>query len=399
VEKELYTKFLELLQSDGHITDPETLASFKFALSVRSAAPRIQAHYQYYRTAVEPSLQADQGKHCRLWVSLNGKQYCSPDLDEEPWGNIRSERYVSPMLQNEEHPLTYTSTDELPFDRILGNSSALPTIVYADLTMPRFKKFHKTISKTAKEGKTSYRLRHIPSVWAVMKAPLVVNGYGVELQLKRTDYIVIDDRQAEQGEKVANQKPLATGLDGDEDVSDLKPLSKDDVPNLALNAASFVMSSEQPMDTLLKLVQDFPKYTSTIAGRNASADFIAEHSTNREVLLPPGSNVIWINGVQIPAREVNPHALLAHMRRERKLINGVRGQGLSASDAVSLLSHSAITEGQSGDDVQRYDFRDTAEGGNTIIWMNNIEKDSRYESWSTELRSVSSHLTKPLSIY
>jgi UDP-glucose:glycoprotein glucosyltransferase len=87
---------LELLQSDGHITDPATLASFKFALSVRSAAPRIQAHYQYYRTAVEPSLQADQGKICRVWVSLNGKQYCSPDVDEEPWGNIKSERSVTP---------------------------------------------------------------------------------------------------------------------------------------------------------------------------------------------------------------------------------------------------------------------------------------------------------------
>jgi UDP-glucose:glycoprotein glucosyltransferase len=257
--------------------------------------------------------------------------------------------------------------------------------------MPRFKKFHKTISKTAREGKTSYRLRHVPSVWAVMKPHVVVNGYGVELQLKRTDYIVIDDRQAEQGEKVVNQKPLGTGLDSDEDVSDLKPLSKDDVPDLSLNTASFVMESDQPMDTLLKLVQDFPKYTSIIAGRNTSADFLAEHDSNRDLLLAPGANVIWINGVQIPAREVNPHALLAHMRRERKLINGVRSQGLSASDAISLLSHPAITEGQTGNDAQRYDFRDATEGGNIIIWMNNIEKDSRYESWPTELRAVSSH--------
>jgi UDP-glucose:glycoprotein glucosyltransferase len=230
-----------------------------------------------------------------------------------------------------------------------------------------------------------------------MKPHIVVNGYGVELQLKRTDYIVIDDRQAEQGEKAVNQKPLATGLD--EDVSDLKPLSKDDVPDLALNAASFVMKSDQPMDTLLKLVQDFPKYTSTIAGRNASADFLAEHASNRELLLSPGSNVIWINGVQIPAREVNPHALLAHMRRERKLINGVRSQGLTASDAIALLSHSAITGGQTGDDVQRYDFRDAAEGGNVILWMNNIEKDSRYEGWPTELRAVSLYKDKLLIAY
>jgi UDP-glucose:glycoprotein glucosyltransferase len=365
-EKQLYDKLVEILQSDNHITDPETLASFNLALSVRSAAPRIEAHYQFYKTSVEPSLETEQGKNCQLWVSLNGQQYCTPHLDDgEPTGSIKNER-----------------TNELPFDRILGNSSALPTIVYADITAPRFHEFHKTVSRTAKEGKTSYRLRHKPSL-NVPKTPLVVNGYGVALQLKRTDYIVIDDRQAAQAE---DQKPLGTELD--EDAADLKPLAKDDVPDLAEKAASFVLQSDQPMDTLLKLVRDFPKYTSTIAATNATSDFITEHYNNRELLLPTGSNVIWINGVQIPARDVNPYALLAHLRRERRLINGIRSQGLSAPDTISLLSHSAIMQGQSGDEPQRYDFRDEVEGGKVIVWVNNIEKDSRYQSWPSELRAL-----------
>lgn len=91
-EKELYTAFIELLKGDGHITEPEALASFEFALSVRSAAPRIEAHYQFYRTSVEPSLLAEQTKACEIWVSFNGKQFCSPHL-EEPFGDIQSERY------------------------------------------------------------------------------------------------------------------------------------------------------------------------------------------------------------------------------------------------------------------------------------------------------------------
>jgi UDP-glucose:glycoprotein glucosyltransferase len=86
------------------------------------------------------------------------------------------------------------STYELPFDRIHGNSSALPAILYADITAPHFKKWHITLARTAKEGKTSYRIRHKPSLKA-SGSPLIVNGYGVELQLKRTDYIVIDDRE------------------------------------------------------------------------------------------------------------------------------------------------------------------------------------------------------------
>jgi UDP-glucose:glycoprotein glucosyltransferase len=244
------------------------------------------------------------------------------------------------------------------------------------------------LSKTAKEGKTSYRVRHKPSSNAPT-TPLIVNGYGVELQLKRTDYIVIDDRQAEQGQKSDAQKSIGTGLDDDEDVADLKPLSKDEVSELALKAADFVAQSEQPMDTLMKLVQDFPKYSSVIAAHNASDEFVEEHLANRNQLLPAGYNVIWINGVQIPARDVNPYSLLAHLRRERKLINGIRSQGLSGSEVVSLLSHASIAESQTEDEPQRYDFRDSSEGGNIILWLNDIENDPMYEGWPSELRAVS----------
>lgn len=278
-------------------------------------------------------------------------------------------------------------TYQLPFDRILGNTSALPAILYADITAPQFKKWHKTLSSTAKQGKTSYRVRHKPSSKAPA-SPLVVNGYGVALQLKRTDYIVIDDRQAAESDKNTAQKPMDTDLNSEEDVADLKPLSKDDVADLGLKAASFVTQSEQPMDTLLKLVQDFPKYSSIIASHNASDAFVEEHIKNREQLLPTGYNVIWINGVQVPTRDVNPYSLLAHLRRERKLVNGIRSQGLSGPEVISLLSHSAIAETQSESEPQRYDFRDATEGGDVIIWLNDIENDDRYENWPTDLRAL-----------
>jgi UDP-glucose:glycoprotein glucosyltransferase len=39
--------------------------------------------------------------------------------------------------------------------------------------------------------------------------------------------------------------------------------------------------------------------------------------------------------------------------------------------------------------VQRFDWRDSIEGGNVIIWMNDIEKDKRYADWPTSLQAVS----------
>jgi UDP-glucose:glycoprotein glucosyltransferase len=92
-DQDLFTSFVELLENDGHITDRETLSSFQFALSVRSAAPRIEAHYQFYNTSVEQSLEAEQTSDCETWVSFGGKQYCSPHLGDSH-GNVKSERCV-----------------------------------------------------------------------------------------------------------------------------------------------------------------------------------------------------------------------------------------------------------------------------------------------------------------
>jgi UDP-glucose:glycoprotein glucosyltransferase len=73
------------------MSDPETLSSYQFALSMRSSAPRIEAHYQFYHTAVEPSLKANEETSCPVWVLFNGKQYCSPALDEAH-GEIKGDR-------------------------------------------------------------------------------------------------------------------------------------------------------------------------------------------------------------------------------------------------------------------------------------------------------------------
>jgi hypothetical protein len=103
-----------VLKDDGHMSDPETLSSYQFALSMRSSAPRIEAHYQYYHTAVEPSLKAEEDTACPVWVLFNGKQYCSPTLDEAH-GEISGSRYVrceSDSLKFQE--LTFIQPDAGP---------------------------------------------------------------------------------------------------------------------------------------------------------------------------------------------------------------------------------------------------------------------------------------------
>jgi UDP-glucose:glycoprotein glucosyltransferase len=155
-----------------------------------------------------------------------------------------------------------------------------------------------------------------------------------------------------------------------------------------MKAASFVLASDEPLDTLAKLSQDFPKHSGSIAGMNISDEFIQEHVQNREIVLPAGFNVLWINGVQIMPRDLNPYSLLEHLRRERKMINGVRELGLSGPEAIDLLSHEAITASSIDQEAQRYDWRDDTEGGDVIMWLNDIEKDKRYSEWSDSVSAL-----------
>ena len=289
------------------------------------------------------------------------------------------------------------SPETLPFDRVLGIDSqyvSAPSVLYADITSPLFGQFHQTISSTARDGQTSYRIRYRPSESQSAKR-LAVNGYGIELALKRTDYIVIDDRSA--GSEEAEDQGLTAGdetaagefLLETEEVADLKPLSSKELLGLGLKTASFIMANDDPFDTLVKVSQDFPKHSSAITKLNASTDFVKEHSENRNALLPAGYNVIWMNGRQVQARQMDAFGLLEQLRRERAIVNNLRGIGFSGSEAVQILLHDAIASSKIQGETQRYDYRDSLEGGNSIIWLNDIEKDKRYSSWPSHTSAVS----------
>lgn len=280
----------------------------------------------------------------------------------------------------------------LPFDRILREATGAspPSILYADVTSPLFAQFHQTISSTARNGQTSYRVRYRPAASSTAR-PLAINGYGVELALKRTDYIVIDDRGDDSKEhetETSNSNSEEVVLEAEE-LADLKPLSSSELRGLGLKTASFVMSSDDPFDALIKISQDFPKHSSAITKRNVSTPLLTEHRRNREVLLPAGYNVIWMNGMQVEARQMDAFALLERMRRERSLIGSLRDIEFSGSEAVQLLSHSSIAESKVQAESQRYDYQDSFEGSQVIIWLNDIEKDKRYQDWPTNINAVS----------
>jgi len=88
----------------------------------------------------------------------------------------------------------------LSFDHILSPSAEakLPLIIlYADVISPNFVPFHQFITELVNNGKVDYVLRYKPPEGS--QDTLHLSGYGVELALKKTDYIVIDDRDVVAG--------------------------------------------------------------------------------------------------------------------------------------------------------------------------------------------------------
>lgn len=366
-DKELYEAFVELLQKDGHIPSAESLSTFKLALSTRSAAPRVEAHYQYYHTGVEPGLSGDQ-EGCDAWILWNGQQFCSASLDE-PRGQVP---------QGQER--------DLPFDIALGGGPSC--VIYADITAPGFGDFHKFLAQKARNRECTYKLRHRRLSHEALE-PLPVSGYGVELALKRTDYIVIDDRKANED---AAQKVIASEvvLDEQEEVTDLKPLSTSELRDLGLKAGSFIMQSENRLDTLLKLTQDFPKYSTSLSNYDISEDFLKEYRENRATLVPAGVNVLWMNGVQLVERQMDAFTLVDVVRRERKMISGVMDLGLTGEEAIALLAHQSVAEAKAEDgETPRFLWHDGPEEGKVIVWLNDVEKDKRYEEFPKTLMAVS----------
>ena len=159
------------------------------------------------------------------------------------------------------------------------------------------------------------------------RSPL--SGYGVEMVLKKTDYLVVDDRALASSHEVTQQSggSITDGMGifqvalGDDPWSDVAtPITKDEVRGLStcriidskltssedmgLQATSLILASEDPLEALTQLSQDFPKYSAALARRVVVPPNIRNSVTD---ILYRGSvaPAIYINGKAYRDNEIN----------------------------------------------------------------------------------------------
>lgn len=247
------------------------------------------------------------------------------------------------------------------------------------------------------EHRIEYILRHVPPENIDASKRSYLSGYSVALDLKKMDYLALDDRhisaqQTEQSNSDSEQEPATIVVDPIISLIDSypenptapdanTPPTEDELRNIGFQATQLIMDSPNPLLTLKHLSQNFPKYVTSLARRVVVDERLASEVHENQLRVSGGISAMWINGVAVQEKDINAFGLLRLLKKERGIMAELMGLGLEKGEAVELLTHPSISAGQDSKDLLDglVDSSDSIEGGEVIIWWNDIEKDKRLE--------------------
>ena len=209
----MYDAALLEISAANLLAGPGELDSFKLSLASKEASPVIQAFYSHYDSQAS-SLVPEKFAGC--WV-LGPKGEAFTDVrmlrkhlaeddqeceDDDDCGQSRWERPVETGACRSELSL---SSPRLPFDHVWSESQAgqprmRAYILYADVLHPSFNEFHSLL--LSQRHSITYILRWRPAE-SFTSRPLYLSGYGASLDIKKSDYLAIDDRALEDNESTS----------------------------------------------------------------------------------------------------------------------------------------------------------------------------------------------------
>lgn len=161
-------------------------------------------------------------------------------------------------------------------------------------------------------------------------------------------------------------------------------LEEAQVKDLGNKAADYILTSPNPLRSLAHLTQNFPRLAHQLVDRQVPDELAREISvTQQTTRVQPGFSGLWINGLDVGTDSVNLFQLLRFLRVEGRVVDSVMELGLDAKSAVEILN-TRTTEAKSLPWGDTFDVRDEM----AIIWLNDLEKDRRYQMWPRSIREL-----------
>uniref|UniRef100_A0A9J8ARI8 UDP-glucose ceramide glucosyltransferase-like 1 n=1 Tax=Cyprinus carpio carpio TaxID=630221 RepID=A0A9J8ARI8_CYPCA len=356
----------------------------KLSLSLRAYSPAVHAFQQIASDEPPPD-------GCTAFVVVHGQNACS----------TKDMKKLLKTAAGRPRPYLYKSDHQYPG----VNGTDLPVaVLYAEIGTKEFNTFHKVLSERAQEGKLIYVLRHFET----KNEKMLLSGYGVELAIKSTEYKAVDDTQVKvttdnedendevQGFLFGKLKKSHPDLQEElgelrkhllESTNDMTPLKVWELQDLSFQAASRIMTV--PKFDSLKLMQDlsqnFPSKARSLTRVAVNQDMRKEIEDNQKRLsesmgIQPGDAGLFINGIHVDLDIHNAFSILDILRTEAKILEGLHNLGIKGS-SVSKFLH--LPSSTTVEDSYALDIRHSS-----IMWANDIEKDSMYRHWPSSVQEL-----------
>ncbi|CAL1698787.1 unnamed protein product [Somion occarium] len=391
----LHNFILNAAIDEGYLSGPGLLSSVQRGLGLHTASPKLETYYQFYADRIT---SRETATVCESWVDWYGDVIC----DVETLASILDVETIDPP----DHRLTQSRPQLLPFDRVQPDPSSTlerpphTAILYSSITSPSFRTLHELLYRksTGPSPHIEYVFRPIPEPTRNTSTRSYLSGYGVALDLKKMEYLALDDRgqshedvRAEEGvESVAESEPIVSLLQQypeNSTADHTAALTPEELLQIGLQVTQLIYDSEEPLSTLKQLSQSFPKYASSVARRVTVDTNLQDEVSSNQLKAQGGISMAWLNGAVIPEKDMNPFTLLRLLRKERSVMSSLGSLGLSPNQSITLLTHNAVSLAQADSGVLDgiFDASDRPEGGDVIVWWNDFEQDSRYARWGSSI--------------
>lgn len=384
-------KYDAVIDIAGKTITPAELEVLKLGLSLHIYSPKIQ---MFNQIASERNLP-----ECPTVVDVNGHLICS--LDE-----LKNYFKKSP-LQVKDRVEIFNVDTHFPGSQNRSNIA----ILYGALGSREFSQFHNFLSRKAEEGVIDYIIRHFVKIENGKK--LRLSGYGVELQMKSTEYKAQDDAEIHDNQsEESSQEDEESEIEGfdfsklktlfpdklnelnkfkqhlEESSNEMAPLKVWQFQELSLQAAERIMNApkEESLKVLTYVAQNFPMLAKSLVKTTVKSELKKEVKKNQEIFgltlnLQPQDTAFFINGMFFDVDIVDVYGILDVVRQELRTMEGLHKIGVGNKQLSSLLALDLTEAG--GTQEFAIDIRDTA-----ILWVNNIETDLKYNRWSSSLMDL-----------
>uniref|UniRef100_A0A5F9C6B1 UDP-glucose:glycoprotein glucosyltransferase 1 n=1 Tax=Oryctolagus cuniculus TaxID=9986 RepID=A0A5F9C6B1_RABIT len=385
-----YSYYQAVLEAAFQFLSPLQQNLLKFCLSLRSYSATIQAFQQ---------IAADElpSEGCSSFFSVQGKKTC--DFDALETLLLTASERPKPLLFKGDH--RYPSS----------NPESPVVIFYSEIGSEEFSNFHHQLISKSNAGEINYVLRHYVS--NPKKEPVYLSGYGVELAIKSTEYKAKDDTQVKgtevnttvigendpidevQGFLFGKLRDLHPDLSGQlkelrkhlvESTNEMAPLKVWQLQDLSFQTAARILAApvELALVVMKDLSQNFPTKARAITKTAVSPELRAEVEENQKYFkgtlgLHPGDSAIFINGLHIDLDTQDIFSLFDTLRNEARVMEGLHRLGIEGLSLHNILKLNI----QPSESDYAVDIRNPA-----VAWVNNLEVDSRYSSWPSNLQEL-----------